>query len=406
VLVQVQSAARIRSRLPEKSSLVYGYLYGQKRPFSGLSEGEARMPRTAGDFQLIERREEGRKTIYYVRFRGNDGELLPWRPTPGITSKTAARAWAQKEIKRGSVNSTRATFARYAEGWWTADHPYVQGRIARGHKLTATYLVVMRGHLENHVLPCFDDKRLAQITSRQIEDWILALRKKGLSPSTINHGLRCLKVMLKEATRHGIIARDPSAFITGLADHPVERGILTGAEIRKLFDEKSIGKVWTGDRMHYTMNLLAASTGMRMGEVQALSVRAVHENYVEVSQSWERRDGIKAGTKTGSGRLVPLPAYSARHLHELIASSPYQSFDDLVFYGQNRNTPITPRMILAGLYGGSRTDQDHPARARGTEYHVPLVETLPQHRVARCKGVRPSRAKSNRPPHSADDGAL
>ncbi len=308
------------------------------------------MPRTAGDFQLIERREKGRKTKFYVRFRGEDGELLPWRPTPGITSKTAARAWAQKEIKKGSVTTTRATFGKYAEGWWTADHPYVQGRIARGHKLTATYLVVMHGHLENHVKPFFEDKRLAQITSRQIEEWLLKLRREKLSPSTINHALRCLKVMLKEAARNGIIPRDPSAFITGLAEHQAERGILTGAEIKALFDEKTIDKVWSGDRKHFTLNLLAASTGMRMGELQALPVGAIHDNYLTISQSWERRDGIKAGTKTGPGRLVPLPAVTARHLRELIASSPYQEPDDLVFYGRDRKTPLSPRFILDGFY--------------------------------------------------------
>ena len=110
----------------------------------------------------------------------------------------------------------------------------------------------------------------------------------------------------------------------------MERGILTGTEIRKLFDEKSISKVWA-DRKHYTLNLLAASTGMRMGELQALPVHAVHDNYVEVAQSWERRDGIKSGTKTGAGRVVPLPAVTSKHLRELIASSPYQESDDLVF---------------------------------------------------------------------------
>jgi site-specific recombinase XerD len=106
-----------------------------------------------------------------------------------MTSKTAARAWAQKEIKKG--------------------------RIARGHKLVETYLVVVRGHLTNHVLPYFKDKRLAQISSRHIEDWILKLRRERLSPATINHALRGLKVMLKEAARHGIISRDPSAYIAG-----------------------------------------------------------------------------------------------------------------------------------------------------------------------------------------------
>jgi integrase len=208
----------------------------------------------------------------------------------------------------------------------------------------------MRGHLANHVLPYFEGKRLAQITSRQIEDWILKLRRERLSAPSINHALRCLKVMLKEATRHGIIARDPSAFITGLSEHQAERGILTVEEVRRLFDEKAIGEVWGGDRKQYTLNLLAASTGLRMGELQALPVGGVYASYVNVSQSWERRDGIKQGTKTGPERVVPLPAVTARHLRELIEGSPYQKPADLVFYQRDRQTPLSPRAILDGFY--------------------------------------------------------
>ena len=175
------------------------------------------MPRTAGDFQLVRRRDTGGKATYYARFRGEVGELLSWKST-GHASKTAARAWAQRKIRQNEVYSTRATFAQYAESWWTSDHPYVQGRMARGGRLTTTYLVVMRGHLANHVLPYFKEKRLAQIKPRQIEDWILGMREEKLSPATINHALRCLKVMLKEALRQGIVSRDPSSFITGLAE--------------------------------------------------------------------------------------------------------------------------------------------------------------------------------------------
>ena len=113
---------------------------------------------------LVFRQDRG---LYQARFRGGDDELLAWHST-GLTSKTAARALALKEIKRGSVTSTRANFARYAEGWWTVEHPYVQGRIARGHRLVETYLVAMRGHLANHVLPYFKDRRLADIGQAKV----------------------------------------------------------------------------------------------------------------------------------------------------------------------------------------------------------------------------------------------
>jgi hypothetical protein len=49
----------------------------------------------------------------------------------------------------------------------------------------------MKGHLQNHVLPQFKDKLITQITPLQVEEWLLSLRRKKLSPSTINHALRC-----------------------------------------------------------------------------------------------------------------------------------------------------------------------------------------------------------------------
>jgi len=305
------------------------------------------------DFYLIKRRDrltKGKPT-WYCRFRALDGALLPWRST-GFTAKTAAESWALREIKAGREGTRHAvTFARYAQGWWTQEHSYVQSRLARGSRLTATYLVVMKGHLQNHLLPQLKDKLITHITPRQVEECLLSLRRKKLSHSTINHALRCLKIMLKEATRNGIIVRDPSAFITGLAERPAERGILTGQEIRALFEDKKIGKVWAGERKHFTLNLTAASTGLRMGELQALAVGAVQENYLTVSQSWEWRTGLKDGTKTGAGRRIPLPKKTSEHLAALIKASPYQEPTDLVFYGRGRHTPLSPRIILDGLYG-------------------------------------------------------
>lgn len=338
------------------------------------------MPRHAGPYQIVLRKGPDRKPMFYARFRSEDGSLIPWQST-GCTSKTAARAWAAQKSKRGEgVIRRRFIFSGFAEGWWTENHDYVQGRIARGHRLTATYLVVMRGHLQNHVLPCFRDRRLAQITPRQIEEWLLALRRGKLSPSTINHALRCLKVMLKEATRQGVIARDPSAFITGLAERPAERGILTALEIRALFDEKRFEKVWAGDRKHFTLNLTAASTGLRMGELQALAVGAVYSDYLTVSQSWERRTGLKQGTKTGAGRLVPLPKRTSAQLAALIESSPYQEPGDLVFWGTDRQTPLSPRIILKGLYSAlgriGITSQEREERRLTFHSHRHFLNTL------------------------------
>jgi integrase len=132
---------------------------------------------------------------------------------------------------------------------------------------------------------------------------------------------------------------------------PTGRGILTGSEIRALFDEKRFGKVRAGDRKHFTLNLTAASTGLRIGELQALAVGAVQPDHLTVSQSWERRTGLKEGTKKGAGRIVPLPKRTSAQLAALIESSLYREPTDLVFYGKDRQAPLSPRIILDGLYG-------------------------------------------------------
>ena len=69
--------------------------------------------------------------MYYARFRAEDGTLLSWQST-GQSSKTAARAWAAQKSKRGEgAIRRRFIFSGFAEGWWTENHDYVQGRIAR-----------------------------------------------------------------------------------------------------------------------------------------------------------------------------------------------------------------------------------------------------------------------------------
>ena len=91
------------------------------------------MPRHASPFQIVLRKGPDRKPMFYARFRAEDGTLLPWQST-GQSSKTAARAWAAQKTKRGEgVIRRRFIFSGFAAGWWTENHDYVQGRIARGH---------------------------------------------------------------------------------------------------------------------------------------------------------------------------------------------------------------------------------------------------------------------------------
>ncbi|MBI9108456.1 MAG: hypothetical protein JEZ04_17040 [Spirochaetales bacterium] len=42
------------------------------------------------------------------------------------------------------------------------------------------------------------------------------------------------------------------------------------------------------DNRYFAINLIAATTGMRMGEIRALQLKSVFDDYIDVSVSWEK----------------------------------------------------------------------------------------------------------------------
>ena len=245
------------------------------------------MPRHAGPFQLVLRRDTGGRPVYYVRFRNEDDELLSWTST-GETSKTAARAWADKHRKDATTNRV-LTFARYAEKWWTPEHEYIRGKIARGKHVSRSYCDNQRRNLEKYILPAFGSKRLAAIKTGSIETWCMSLGEHyRLGPVAVNHVLRCLKTMLAEARRLGLMSANPAADVAPLQEPKKQRQVLTLAEIAQLFDEATTPTVWASDERAYTGALIGVSCGLRLGEIQGLTAGSVQEGYLVVSHAWER----------------------------------------------------------------------------------------------------------------------
>jgi integrase len=117
----------------------------------------------------------------------------------------------------------------------------------------------------------------------------------------------------------------------------------------ELFRECRIGEIWGGDLRHYTLNLLAASTGMRMGEVQALQNRDYNQTYIAIERSWDRKYGLKK-PKWNSQRMVPIPSKTSTCLAKVIDMSPFNDPGDFVFFGSTRDLPLSNEAILRTLY--------------------------------------------------------
>ena len=246
--------------------------------------------------------------------------------------------WAREHNPTSALHIDKRGFALYAAGWFEPDHEWVKRQTARGHSLSPTYLEKCRGVLKKHVLPQWRLRALEDITTAALDDWLFALKDKGLSASTINTCLSIMRVMLKYATRKGYIKHSPALECERMVGGGRARGILTIAEAREVFDERNIDRLWRGNVVMFAANLLGASAGLRVGEVQGLQVKHVILDdaipHVEIRQSWKGKYGFGTTKTKGSVRDVPLPALTVKYLRMILAD---KELDDLVFPGNSEH---------------------------------------------------------------------
>mgnify|MGYP003807033631 CR=1 FL=1 len=88
------------------------------------------------------------------------------------------------------------------------------------------------------------------------------------------------------------------------------------------------------------MNLTAASTGLRCGELQALQLKNFHGDYIEVEKSYDPiMKRLNSTTKKGRTRRVIIPGIVKQSLETLIDSNPYKDQDSFIFFSEIPERP-------------------------------------------------------------------
>ena len=132
------------------------------------------------------------------------------------------------------------------------------------------------------MLPAFGIKRLDEITSYPIDTWMVSKLDRGWSGSSANLMFTVLKVMLRHAVKKGLIEKNPCNEVERVAVRRHRIEIFKPEEVHRLFAPGSVSRLWRDD-VHYTLNMLAATTGMRLDEILGLRAGCVLEDYVEVA---------------------------------------------------------------------------------------------------------------------------
>lgn len=246
------------------------------------------MARYREPYTLYPRKTKSGKTVWYYRTYNLAGQRTIGRST-GETSKTRARQYCAKLDRDGLLIPSADPFFRiYATDWWIWDLcPYTRKK-AQNRKISRRHANDQRRILEEHLKPYFGKYHLSTITSTLIEKFIYQelIEKKGLSGKRASNIVGTLRTMLNEARRRGMLRGDPFSEVELPRNNDYRRKLLTLEEVRTLFSTENIAGAWNGHHLHRAINMLAASTGMRQGEILAVRDDDIRDGYIHVSHSW------------------------------------------------------------------------------------------------------------------------
>jgi len=118
-------------------------------------------------------------------------------------------------------------------------------------------------YIRLYVLPAIGAVPLVQLTPTSVERMTAGMIRRGLSPTTARGARTTLRLILRDAERDGLVARNSAALARPPRIERHELRVLSAEETRRLIDGTA------GDELG-PLFAVAATTGLRLGEVLGL----------------------------------------------------------------------------------------------------------------------------------------
>ena len=202
-----------------------------------------------------------------------------------------------------------------------------------------TTLAKYKYFVENHILPVFQGRQLGSLTFEEIEAWDNAIptrisaRGRPYARSVASSARSILITILGDAVHAGKIDRNPAERRKGRRGRmrakgraPAHAAQQTAANVITPFQALCLAErcaLLSGQDIDFVMNVFAAWTGVRWGELLAVEGSAGKDSPVQISKAgistyavdWQLRElgGAvrKSAPKDGSYRVLDLPPFLA-----------------------------------------------------------------------------------------------
>jgi len=223
----------------------------------------------------------------------------------GATADEAAqklrRALTQQDNGQ-SPPAERTTVGAYLRRWLTVKESTMRPESWRRY----------REAVELHLIPTIGKIKLTRLTPTDVEGAYAAIRAKGLSGTSVQLVHGTLRTALHAAERRGEVLRNVATLVDAPRRSTPEMRPLTADEAMRLLEAAQ------GDELE-AFYVLALTCGLRLGELQALTWRAI-----DVERRRLRVAATLAGVSGGAPVMAPPKTQRSRrevHLSALAAEA-------------------------------------------------------------------------------------
>lgn len=288
--------------------------------------------------------------VFRLRYHDADGERMIETLGAEADGWTAGKAEDELrsrlvDVKRDRLRKARpTTFEDFATGWLET-YP-----VARGLKRSTTS--AYRTIVNKHLVPALGDVRLELVDLDRLDRYIVAKRKEGLGPASINRHLNLLNLLFISAIKRGLIRANANP--VPLLDRPKEPRrrwtILSPAEIARVaaaFTELAQAAETPAERLWIeqarVVFLTTVSCGLRRGELLGLRWRHVDlvDMVMVVKETWVRSHVDTTKSEAGE-RTIAIGQVIADELWLHRGRTGFQGDDELVFCHPAKGSPLDP----------------------------------------------------------------
>ncbi len=299
----------------------------------------------------ITRRGKASWRLKFEKGRAEDGSRVIGYETVRGTKRAAQRRLTEilESINKGSfIEATAITVGEFLKQWLSDS--------AR-HNVSAKTYERYAEIVDKHLVTTLGETRLADLSPLAIQAYYSKALSQGrrdgtggLAPRTVLHHHRLLAEALKQAVAWRLLARNPAESVKPPQPAAAEIEILMDGELHKVLRAARTTRA-------YTPILLAATTGMRRGEILGLRWRDVslETSMLTVNSTLEETKSalrLKEPKSKRSRRNVTLPALTVKALRahrgaqaqERLMLGLGRAEDDYVFTNLEGG-PVRPRNL-------------------------------------------------------------